>query len=80
MKTEPNDPVHSGTEERKWGSEDQHTAYDYHPGITIREYYAGQIMANMAHDTKNTFNTDAIKGMAQNAVVMADALIEALNN
>lgn len=49
-------------------------------GLTKREYFAGQILATMSSDIRNTFNKDECEARAACAVTMADTLIRVLNN
>lgn len=86
MKTEPNEPINMGSQERKYGSEDQFTTTDFFEGLTKREHFSALAMQALITGVVSTgaytiadINQGACCDIATVAVVCADQLIVELN-
>lgn len=78
METKPNDPVNMGSQERRYGSEDQFVTNDFFDGLTKREQFAAMAMQGiLANPTFLSDHQDIDIHLL--SVNNADHLIKALN-
>lgn len=79
MKTNPNDAINTFKGDEYTTPDGYTTSNYFNPGLTKREYIASRTFAAILATRPEGLRPQDLKQCAEDAVLLADALIEALN-